>query len=72
MSAERDKLKQIRGEFVAQWGALGTQWGINRTMAQVHALLMTSIQPLTTDEVSGLRDRALAAAAQAAEAVQRA
>ena len=51
MSAERDKLKQIRGEFVAQWGALGTQWGINRTMAQVHALLMTSIQPLTTDEV---------------------
>ena len=37
MTAERDKLKQTRGEFVAQWGALGTQWGINRTMAQIHA-----------------------------------
>ncbi|MBN8460162.1 MAG: transcriptional regulator [Verrucomicrobia bacterium] len=51
MSVEREKLKQIRGEFVAQWGALGTQWGINRTMAQIHALLMTSPTPLSTDEV---------------------
>ncbi len=51
MSAERDKLKQTRSEFVAQWGALGTQWGINRTMAQIHALLMTSPGPLSTDEV---------------------
>jgi DNA-binding transcriptional regulator GbsR (MarR family) len=46
-----DRLKQAREEFVAQWGALGTQWGINRTMAQVHALLMTAPQPLSTDEV---------------------
>jgi len=51
MNAERDKLKQARGEFVAQWGALGTQWGINRTMAQIHALLMTAPAPLSTDEV---------------------
>jgi DNA-binding transcriptional regulator GbsR (MarR family) len=51
MSDERDVLKETRGEFVAQWGALGTQWGINRTMAQIHALLMTSPQPVTTDEV---------------------
>ena len=51
MNGERDRLKQARGEFVAQWGALGTQWGINRTMAQIHALLMTSPQPVTTDEV---------------------
>jgi DNA-binding transcriptional regulator GbsR (MarR family) len=51
MNGERDKLKAARGEFVAQWGALGTQWGINRTMAQIHALLMTSPQPVTTDEV---------------------
>ena len=51
MTAERDKLKQTRGEFVAQWGALGTQWGINRTMAQIHAFLMTAPQPVTTDEV---------------------
>lgn len=51
MSAEREQLKQARGEFVAQWGALGTQWGINRTMAQIHALLMTSPTPMTTDQV---------------------
>jgi DNA-binding transcriptional regulator GbsR (MarR family) len=51
MSAAVDELKQARDEFVAQWGALGTQWGINRTMAQIHALLMTAPQPLSTDEV---------------------
>ncbi|MDP3849985.1 MAG: transcriptional regulator [Luteolibacter sp.] len=51
MSATTDALKQARDEFVAQWGALGTQWGINRTMAQIHALLMTAPEPLGTDEV---------------------
>jgi DNA-binding transcriptional regulator GbsR (MarR family) len=51
VSRESEKLKQARDEFVGQWGALGTQWGINRTMAQIHALLMTAPQPLTTDEV---------------------
>lgn len=45
------KLEQARDEFVAQWGALGTQWGINRTMAQIHALLMTAPQAMCTDEV---------------------
>ncbi len=49
--ATDQKLEQARQEFVAQWGALGTQWGINRTMAQIHALLMTSPQPMCTDEV---------------------
>jgi DNA-binding transcriptional regulator GbsR (MarR family) len=51
MNAAVEELKQARDEFVAQWGALGTQWGINRTMAQIHALLMTAPQPLSTDEV---------------------
>jgi DNA-binding transcriptional regulator GbsR (MarR family) len=51
VSEETEKLKQARDEFVAQWGALGTQWGINRTMAQIHALLMTAPQPMTTDDV---------------------
>lgn len=51
MNAERDRLDQAREEFVAQWGALGTQWGINRTMAQIHALLMTAAEPMSTDEV---------------------
>lgn len=51
MSARDGKLRQAREEFVAQWGAMGSQWGINRTMAQIHALLMTAVEPMSTDEV---------------------
>ncbi|MDE0858653.1 MAG: transcriptional regulator [Akkermansiaceae bacterium] len=45
------KLAEIRAEFVAQWGVMGTQWGINRTMAQIHAFLMIGAAPMSTDEV---------------------
>lgn len=51
MESEVAKLNAARDAFVSQWGALGSQWGINRTMAQIHALLMTTNDPLTTDEV---------------------
>ena len=51
VDSDMEKLKKARDEFVAQWGAVGTQWGINRTMAQIHALLMTAPQAMTTDEV---------------------
>jgi DNA-binding transcriptional regulator GbsR (MarR family) len=51
VSAESEKLRHARDEFVSQWGALGTQWGINRTMAQIHALLMIAPEAMTTDEV---------------------
>ena len=51
MNADVEKLKLARDEFISQWGALGTQWGINRTMAQIHALLMTAPRSMTTDEV---------------------
>jgi len=44
-------LARTKDEFVSQWGALGSSWGINRTMAQIHALLMIGLNPLTTDEV---------------------
>jgi DNA-binding transcriptional regulator GbsR (MarR family) len=43
--------EKSREEFVAQWGALGSHWGINRTMAQIHALLMTAPEPMDTEEV---------------------
>src|ERR1700727_2740827 len=46
-----DPLASARDEFISQWGAMGGAWGINRTMAQVHALLMTSEKALTTDDV---------------------
>jgi len=44
-------LREARDEFVTQWGAMGSAWGINRTMAQIHALLITIPNPLSTDEI---------------------
>ena len=38
-------------KFINAWGTLGSSWGINKTMAQIHALLMISPEPLTTDEI---------------------
>jgi DNA-binding transcriptional regulator GbsR (MarR family) len=38
-------------KFIEAWGKLGSEWGINRTMAQVHALLLISPGPLTTEEI---------------------
>ncbi len=51
MKTEENRLKGAKAEFIAQWGALGTQWGISRTMAQIHALLITSPDAMSTDEV---------------------
>lgn len=45
------KLIEAKTEFINQWGILGSQWGINRTMAQVHALLLVASQPLSTDDI---------------------
>jgi len=44
-------LEEAREEFLAQWGALGSAWGVNRTMSRIHALLMISRESLTTDEI---------------------
>jgi len=49
--AEAAQLAAARDEFVTQWGAIGNAWGINRTMAQIHALLIITPRALTTDEV---------------------
>ena len=38
-------------KFIEAWGKLGSEWGINRTMAQVHALLLISAEALTTEEI---------------------
>ena len=50
-AAEAAVLDQARDEFVSQWGAIGTAWGINRTMAQIHALLITAPGPSSTDDI---------------------
>ncbi len=51
MQEDPENWQQARDEFVAQWGALGSHWGINRTMAQIHALLITAPDPMFTDEI---------------------
>ncbi len=45
------KLTEAQHEFIQLWGNFGSQWGINKTMAQVHALLLCSPKPLCTDDV---------------------
>jgi DNA-binding transcriptional regulator GbsR (MarR family) len=45
------ELAEGKLKFIEAWGKLGSEWGINRTMAQVHALLMVSPEALTTEEV---------------------
>jgi DNA-binding transcriptional regulator GbsR (MarR family) len=43
-------------KFVLHWGEMGQAWGINRTMAQVHALLFVAPSPLDAEEISTLLD----------------
>ena len=45
------KLNEAKQQFTQSWGILGSQWGINRTMAQVHALLLIASAPLSTDNI---------------------
>jgi DNA-binding transcriptional regulator GbsR (MarR family) len=45
------KLQEAKQEFINSWGVLGTQWGINRTMAQIHALLLVTAEPLHAEEI---------------------
>lgn len=44
-------LKVAKDRFVRTWGEMASQWGINKTMARVHALLMASDAALSTDEI---------------------
>ncbi|MCB0506780.1 MAG: transcriptional regulator [Chitinophagales bacterium] len=45
------QIEEAKQKFVQAWGALGSQWGINKTMAQIHALMMLSKEPLSTEEI---------------------
>lgn len=45
-------LSPVAQKFILHWGEMGTRWGINRTVAQVHALLFLSPVPMPADEIS--------------------
>ena len=45
-------LTPVQEKFILHWGTMGTQWGINRTVAQIHALLFISPKPLPAEEIA--------------------
>ncbi|MFT6203310.1 MAG: DNA-binding transcriptional regulator GbsR (MarR family) [Spirosomataceae bacterium] len=45
------ELQEAKDKFVHTWGTLATQWGINRTMSQIHALLLLSETALNADQI---------------------
>jgi DNA-binding transcriptional regulator GbsR (MarR family) len=45
------EFQEGKERFIESWGKMASEWGINRTMAQVHALLLVAHEPLTADEV---------------------
>ncbi len=50
-SDARALLRDAQDRFVASWGRMGSAWGISRTMAEVHALLYVTGEPMNTDEI---------------------
>jgi DNA-binding transcriptional regulator GbsR (MarR family) len=48
----KTSLTPVAQKFILHWGEMGTRWGINRTVAQVHALLFLSPRPLPADEIA--------------------
>lgn len=44
-------LSPLQQKFILHWGEMGTRWGINRTVAQIHALLFISAKPLNADDI---------------------
>jgi DNA-binding transcriptional regulator GbsR (MarR family) len=45
-------LNPVQQKFILHWGEMGTRWGINRTVAQIHALLYISRKPLNAEEIA--------------------
>ena len=46
------KLSSVQQKFILHWGEMGTRWGINRTVAQIHALLFISPAPLNAEDIA--------------------
>ena len=51
-SVESSKLPVAVERFILHWGEMGNQWGVNRSVAQIHALLYVSERPLTAEEIA--------------------
>src|SRR6186997_3018637 len=51
LTPAQQQLRTAQDLFIRRWGEMGQTWGINRTMAEIHALLYITAQPLCTDDV---------------------
>lgn len=49
---ETMKLSETMTRFILHWGEMGTRWGVNRSVAQIHALLYLSTEPLTAEDIA--------------------
>lgn len=49
-----DKLSDYEQKFILHWGEMGTRWGVNRTVAQIHALLFLAAKPLDAEQIASL------------------
>jgi len=45
------KLSSVQEKFILHWGEMGTKWGVNRTVAQIHALLFITKEPLNAEDL---------------------
>ncbi len=45
------KYNEAKQKFIQAWGTLGSNWGINKAMAQIHALLLLTTEPLSAEEI---------------------
>ena len=52
MKETMKKLSPVEQKFILHWGEMGTRWGINRTVAQIHALLYISPRPINAEEIA--------------------
>jgi DNA-binding transcriptional regulator GbsR (MarR family) len=51
-STKAQPLSPVAQKFILHWGEMGTRWGINRTVAQIHALLYISPEPLNAEQIT--------------------
>ncbi len=55
---ETTKLPRPIERFVLHWGEMGGFWGVNRSVAQIHALLLTADRPMTAEDIAGALEMA--------------
>ena len=48
------ELSATLSRFVLHWGEMGTRWGVNRTVAQIHALLYITGRPMHAEEIADI------------------